>query len=117
MESQIDFNNSTVLANQIILSTAKGNNCASSPSSTWYVGKLSGIMGDANNDGRVNAADINCIINYLLEKDAPELVVPQANINQDQIINIADVVKIINVIKNNNIKLDEHHYLQLSKFL
>jgi len=94
-----DFNNTTILANQIILSTAEEHNCASSPSATWRVGGLSGILGDANNDGHVNTADIDCITNYLLEKDALELVESQADMNKDQRITIADVVEIIHVIK------------------
>lgn len=99
VEGQSDFNNTTITADQIILSTAEERNCASSPSATWHVGDLSGIMGDANNDGQVNAADVTCTAHYLLEMDVPEFVKSQADMNQDQRITITDVVEIIHVIR------------------
>ena len=99
VNSQSDYNNTTISADQIILSTAEERNCASSPTATWHVGKLSGILGDANNDRQINAADVDCVVNYILEKDTPELVEAQADMNQDKRITITDVVEIIHAIK------------------
>ena len=99
VEGQGYNDNTTILADQIILSTAEERNCSSSQSATCHVGNLTGILGDANNDGQVNYADVTCITHYLLNMDVPEFVESQANINKDQSINIADVVEIINVIK------------------
>lgn len=99
VEGQGYNDNTTILADQIILSTAEERNCSSSQSATCHVGNLTGILGDANNDGQVNYADVTCITHYLFNMDVPEFVESQANINKDQSINIADVVEIINVIK------------------
>ena len=99
VEGQGYNDKTTILADQIILSTAEERNCASSPSAICYVGDLTGILGDANNDGKVDYADVTCITNYLLKMDVPGFVEYQADINQDKIINITDVVEIIHAIK------------------
>jgi hypothetical protein len=99
VEGQGYNDKTTILADQIILSTAEERNCASSPSAICYVGDLTGILGDANNDGQVDYADVTCITNYLLKMDVPGFVEYQADINQDKIINITDVVEIIHAIK------------------
>ena len=101
VEGQGYNDKTTILADQIILSTAEERNCASSPSATWQVGGLSGLLGDANNDGQVNDADVTCIVSYLLEKDAPVFIEAQADMNQDQRITITDVVEVIHAILNN----------------
>lgn len=95
---QVDYNQTTILANQVILSTKDSQNCASSATADFHIGSLSGILGDANNDGQVNVADVVCIVNALLEIDSSKFVESQADINQDNRITITDVVEVIQVI-------------------
>jgi hypothetical protein len=93
------FYNTTVLADQIILSTPEERNGTSSPSATWHIGGvLSGLLGDANNDGQITVADITCIIDFLLEIDTSRFTESQADMNQDQRITITDVVEVIHAI-------------------
>ena len=99
VEGLDSFYNTTVLADQIILSTIEEHNGASSPSATWHIeGALSGLLGDANNDGQITVADVTCIIDYLLEIDASRFTESQADMNQDQRITITDVVEVIHAI-------------------
>ena len=102
VEGQGAYQRTTITADQIILSTAKGRNCASSPTATWYVDNLSGILGDANNDGQITIADVTCVVNYLLEFDSPGFTEFQADVNKDQRITITDVVEIIYAIMQQN---------------
>ena len=98
VEGQNGYNNTNILADQIILSTTEGRNCASSSSTKWHVGILSGLLGDANNDGKVTVTDATCIIDYLLEIDESAFTESQADMNKDQRITITDVVEVIHAI-------------------
>ena len=86
------------MADQIILSTKDERNCASSTTASWQVENLSGLLGDANNDGQITIADVTCIVNHLLEIDSTGFTESQADMNQDQRITITDVVEIIDII-------------------
>ena len=99
VEETIDYDQTSVLINQIILSTVESRNCASSPTATCHVGTLSGILGDVNNDGVIDSADGACIAHYLLGIDSPRFTESQADMNQDQEITITDAVQVINAIK------------------
>ncbi len=98
VDGQVDYNQTTVLANQIILSSTDSQNCASSSVADFHIGSMTGILGDANNDGQVNVADVVCIINALLEIDSSRFIESQADMNQDKRITITDVVGVIDVI-------------------
>lgn len=98
VDEQAAYEHTTVTADQIILSTVEGRNCASSSTATWDVLKLSGLLGDANNDGQITVADVTCVINYLLEFDFTGFTEAQADMNQDQEITITDVVEIIHIL-------------------
>ncbi len=56
---------------------------------------INGSIGDANNDGQVNIADVTTLIDYLLGVDVPQFDPINANVNQDDQINIADVTALI----------------------
>ena len=98
VDGQVDYNQTTILANQVILSTAGNQNCASSFSADFHIGSMTGILGDANNDGQVDVTDVVCIINVLLEIDSSRFIESQADMNQDKRITITDVVGVIDVI-------------------
>ncbi|MBQ7419663.1 MAG: choice-of-anchor D domain-containing protein [Prevotella sp.] len=98
VEGLASYDKTNILADQIILSTAEGRDCASSPTATLQVGGLSGLMGDANNDGHVSVTDISCVVDYILERDSSEFTKSQADMNQDGRITVTDVVQIIHAI-------------------
>jgi len=54
----------------------------------------SNVSGDVNNDGEVNIADVNLLIDMILEGDSS----PIADINYDMEVNIADVNTLISII-------------------
>lgn len=94
----VDYNHTVISANQVILSTKDGENCASSSTAELIIGDFSGLMGDANNDGQINVTDITCIVNYLLEFSSTGFIMSQADMNQDHRITITDVVELIHAI-------------------
>lgn len=98
VKAQVSYTQTTVMADQIILSTKDERNCASSTTASWQVENLSGLLGDANNDGQITIADVTCIVNHLLEIDSTGFTESQADMNQDQRITITDVVEIIDII-------------------
>ena len=58
--------------------------------------------GDVNMDGKVNIADVVCIINYSHGLTNENFDKSMANVNQDDIINIADVQAIINILHSDS---------------
>ena len=59
--------------------------------------------GDANGDGKVDAADIADIVNYMMGKPTSTRVFNEeaADVNDDGVVNAADVVQIANIILGN----------------
>ena len=54
---------------------------------------------DVNRDGEVSIADINAIINVILDiNNDPELIL-RADVNDDGEVNVSDVNKVIEVIQ------------------
>ena len=98
VEGQVSYDKTTILADQIVLSTTDGRNCTSTPTASMTIGDQSGLLGDANNDGQVTVTDVTCIINYLLEIDSTGFIMSQADMNQDQRITITDAVELIYTI-------------------
>ena len=58
------------------------------------------IPGDVNGDGEVNIADVNCIIDVILDTRTAEEFEGRADVNGDGEVNIADVNAIIDIILN-----------------
>ena len=55
-------------------------------------------IGDVNGDGKVNIEDVTDLIDYLLTKDASQIVIENADVCADGIINISDLVDLIDLI-------------------
>lgn len=55
------------------------------------------IVGDANEDGIVDVADVQAVIAYMLES-GNQISIENADVNEDDTINILDVMLIINII-------------------
>ena len=63
-----------------------------------YVLHLQSVTGDANNDGEVNIADINTIIDIILGGNVSDDILISADVNNDGEVNISDVSLVIDVI-------------------
>ena len=57
------------------------------------------VIGDANGDGNINDDDIREIENYILGKPSAKLIFKNADANGDNVVNAADIVKVIRIIK------------------
>ena len=60
------------------------------------------LLGDVNDDGVVNIADVTELIDYLLSQDAAGINLDAADTNPDGAINIADVTALIDQLLNTN---------------
>ena len=65
--------------------------------------------GDVNNDGEVNIADVNTVIDYILGDKSRQSI----DVNNDGEINIADVNAIIGIILKGTSVSEEHEYVDL----
>ena len=54
--------------------------------------------GDVNNDGKINAADIQKIVNYIIGKPSQPFIMEEADCNNDGKVNVADIISIVNKI-------------------
>ncbi len=61
------------------------------------------LVGDVNQDGSVNIADVTALIDYLLN-DASAAPV-EADVNQDGIVNVADLADLIDLMLTNPVEL------------
>ena len=63
----------------------------------------SDVKGDANNDWTVDLKDAKVVGSYILKKEQPEdFVWRNADGNNDKKINVADIVKIVNIMQSDN---------------
>lgn len=63
---------------------------------------LTSIKGDANGSMSVNIADVVTIVSYLSQQDPQPFIFDAADVNEDGIINILDIVGVINIIAHSN---------------
>lgn len=56
------------------------------------------ITGDVNGDGKVDVADINSVINIILENEQPDSFAGNPDVNNDGKVDVADINAIINII-------------------
>ena len=59
---------------------------------------LTSIKGDANGSMSVNIADVVTIVSYLSQQDPQPFIFDAADVNEDGVINILDIVGVINII-------------------
>ena len=99
-ESICTVENGTIIAMDygtcvIIASSVDGNHIALCNVS---VVQKTDLPGDVNNDGEINIADINAIINIILGSHVDDGTFTRADVNGDGEVNIADINAIINKI-------------------
>ncbi len=85
---------STLTADDIILSTADGQDCASDDSVQLQIG----MKGDANGDGRVTIADVAAMVAHLLGHSPAGFNLTQADVDGDGTVNTADVMLAADII-------------------
>ena len=61
-----------------------------------------GLLGDVNDDGVVNIADVTSLIDYLLGGDPQSINLINADVSQDGAINIGDVTALIDMLLSGN---------------
>ena len=59
------------------------------------------LIGDANSDGTINAADIVEVVNYIMGCPSAKFNKSAADANGDGTVNATDIVKIVNIIMGN----------------
>ena len=96
---EVDYNLSTILVDNIVLSSKEELNRASSVTSSLLVG---GLMGDANGNGSVTVTDVVSIVEHLLQRQPSPFIHEQADVNMDGEITIIDIVEVINLIMHQN---------------
>ena len=60
------------------------------------------IIGDVNNDGYVNLADVAALINYMLTGDGSNINMLAADVNQDSNVNVGDLSALISILLTAN---------------
>ena len=60
----------------------------------------SDMLGDVNNDGNLNNEDINAMSDYITDGETENFIFKNADVNGDKKVNVADIVRIINIMKN-----------------
>ena len=69
----------------------------------WKLTKRGGnLLGDANDDGDVNIADVTALIDYLLSGSNDGINLDNADCNQDSDVNIGDVTALIDFLLSGN---------------
>jgi len=80
----------------ITAATTDGSNL--SATCTVTVRGVSDLYGDINNDGVVDIADVNILINLMLGKEEPRATTETADVTGDGVVDIADVNAAINAM-------------------
>ena len=57
------------------------------------------VIGDANGAGYINDEDIHEIETYILGNPSTKFRFKNADANGDNVVNVADIVKVVNLIK------------------
>jgi hypothetical protein len=56
------------------------------------------VRGDANGDGEVDTKDVEAISDYIVGKPVASFVMEAADVNEDGVINVLDIVGVVNII-------------------
>lgn len=81
--------------------TAMAVNEEDGTASFWYMKKKTSLVGDVNGDGEVTIADVNTLIDAVLQDEPDSEIFDRADVNGDDELTIADVNVLIGLILNN----------------
>ena len=62
-----------------------------------------GLLGDVNDDGRIDISDVTALIHYVLSGDTTLINIHNADMNSDFNVNVTDVTALIHLVLNNGI--------------
>lgn len=102
-------------------SNGKGHRC---DDLTSVLSTMPVILGDVNNDHKVNVQDVLLTANVSVGKDVDGFVFRAADVNKDGIINVSDVVLVANIAVGNSVTVsaaprfgESHDVLHVSDFM
>ena len=102
-------------------SNGKGHRC---DDLTSVLSTLPVILGDVNNDHKVNVQDVLLTANVSVGKDVDGFVFRAADVNKDGIINVSDVLLVANIAVGNSVTVsaaprfrESHDVLHVSDFM
>ena len=102
-------------------SNGKGHRC---DDITSVLSTMPVILGDVNNDHKVNVQDVLLTANVSVGKDVDGFVFRAADINKDGIINVSDVLLVANIAVGNSVTVsaaprfgESHDVLHVSDFM
>ncbi len=90
------------------LNIPRGSKKAYMNADFWKLFKTIYEVGDINGDGKIDSSDIKEIENYIMGNPSPYFDVKKADINNDGVVNVADIVFIINKTKKNSDEDDNY---------
>ena len=102
-------------------SNGKGHRC---DDLTSVLSTLPVILGDVNNDHKVNVQDVLLTANVSVGKDVGGFIFRAADVNKDGIINVSDVLLVANIAVGNSVTVssaprfgESHDVLHVSDFM
>ena len=102
-------------------SNGKGHRC---DDLTSVLSTLPVILGDVNNDHKVNVQDVLLTANVSVGKDVDGFIFRAADVNKDGIINVSDVLLVANIAVGNSVTVsaaprfgESHDVLHVSDFM
>lgn len=102
-------------------SNGKGHRC---DDLTSVLSTMPVILGDVNNDHKVNVQDVLLIANVSVGKDVDGFVFRAADVNKDGIINVSDVLLVANIAVGNSVTVsaaprfgESHDVLHVADFM
>lgn len=92
----------TIELNGIVLSKSNSSTIEIDQINVGFTAKNAFVLGDANGDKIVNSEDVTTTVSYILDNSPMPFVFDGADTNEDKEINICDLTKIIDIIKNSH---------------
>ncbi len=83
----------------ITATVTDGKNYTYETNTASYNFRIKEIRGDLNLDGKTDKEDLNALVSYIMGEKPEDFHVDLANLNNDTKINAADVVELINIIR------------------
>ena len=96
----IEAGGTTFSITDITLSTPELTDKYAGDNQTVTFNVVDGLLGDADDDGTVDVADIVVVANYILSNGNTPITLINADVDCDGVIDVADIVGIANIILN-----------------